>query len=176
MHGIAALRQHKFDIMLVNMQYNPSTGSVINFEPYLEAMRHAADLEDVYLFRRYEIMRYWSETGIFDFVDVPKEPTVASLRGGSLSLPRRDAGGSDRLWRASEADASRGPSRARQPRRRAALLLIVVGVAAAASIVLAPAGRQRQRRRRPLRRSARTADAATGRCRMSRAASPPAAR
>ena len=71
--GIAALRQHNFDIMLVNMQYNPSTGSVINFEPYLEALRHAADLEDVYLFRRYEIMKYWSEAGIFDFVDVPKE-------------------------------------------------------------------------------------------------------
>jgi hypothetical protein len=74
--GIAALRQHQFDIMLVDMQYNPSTGSVINFEPYLEALRHAADLEDVYLFRRYEIMKYWSEAGIFDFVDVPKERRV----------------------------------------------------------------------------------------------------
>ncbi len=75
-HGIAALREHNFDIMLVNMQYNPSTGSVINFEPYLDALRDAADLEDVYLFRRYEIMKYWSEAGIFDFVDVPKEQRV----------------------------------------------------------------------------------------------------
>jgi acyl-CoA thioesterase I len=71
--GIAALRQHNFDVLLVNMQYNPSTGSVINFEPYLEAMRQAADLGDAYLFKRYEIMKYWSETGTFDFVDVPKE-------------------------------------------------------------------------------------------------------
>ena len=74
--GIAALRQHNFDVMMVNMQYNPSTGSVIDFEPYLEALRHAADLEDVYLFRRYEIMKSWSEAGIFDFVDVPKERRV----------------------------------------------------------------------------------------------------
>jgi lysophospholipase L1-like esterase len=74
--GIAALREHNLDIMLVSMQYNPSTGSVINFEPYLEALRHAADLEDVYLFRRYEIMKNWSETGVFDFVDVPKEQRV----------------------------------------------------------------------------------------------------
>ena len=74
--GIAALREHNFDIMLVNMQYNPSTGSVINFEPYLEALRQAADLEDVYLFRRYEIMKYWSEADIFDFVDVPKAQRV----------------------------------------------------------------------------------------------------
>jgi lysophospholipase L1-like esterase len=75
--GIAALRQHNFDVLLVNMQYNPSTGSVINFEPYLEAMRQAADLDDVYLFRRYEIMKYWSENGTFDFVDVPKGQRVA---------------------------------------------------------------------------------------------------
>jgi lysophospholipase L1-like esterase len=74
--GIAALREHNLDIMLVSMQYNPSTGSVINFEPYLEALRHAADIEDVYLFRRYEIMKYWSENGIFDFVDVPKDKRV----------------------------------------------------------------------------------------------------
>jgi lysophospholipase L1-like esterase len=71
--GIAALRDHHLDIMLVNMQYNPSTGSVINFEPYLEALQHAADFDDVYLFKRYEIMKYWSETGVFDLADVPKD-------------------------------------------------------------------------------------------------------
>jgi len=70
--GIAALREHHFDIMLVTMQYNPSTGSVINFEPYMEALTHAADFVDVYLFRRYEIMKYWSEQGVFDYANVPR--------------------------------------------------------------------------------------------------------
>ena len=42
--------------MLINMQYSRSTGSVINFQPYLEAMEHAADVADVYLFRRFEMM------------------------------------------------------------------------------------------------------------------------
>jgi lysophospholipase L1-like esterase len=74
--GIAALRQHNFDVMLINMQYNPSTGSVIDFEPYLEALNHAADLDNVFIFRRFEIMKYWSESGVFDFVDVPKERRV----------------------------------------------------------------------------------------------------
>ncbi|HUB97632.1 MAG TPA: GDSL-type esterase/lipase family protein [Stellaceae bacterium] len=74
--GIAALRQHNFDVMLVNMQYNPSTGSVINFEPYMEALNHAADLDGTLIFRRFEIMKYWSESGVFDFVDVPKERRV----------------------------------------------------------------------------------------------------
>ncbi len=70
--GIAALRHHKFDIMVVDMQYNPSTDTVIDFAPYLEALHQAADLEDVYLFRRFDIMRYWSEAGVFNFVDMPR--------------------------------------------------------------------------------------------------------
>ncbi|HUK58877.1 MAG TPA: GDSL-type esterase/lipase family protein [Stellaceae bacterium] len=78
--GIAALRQHNYDIMLVDMQYNPSTGSVIDFGPYLEALQHSADLADVSLFRRYEAMRYWSENGVFNFVDVPKDARVALAR------------------------------------------------------------------------------------------------
>ncbi len=71
--GMAILRQHHLDIMLVSMQYNPGAGSVINFEPYLESLRHTADFADVYLFRRYEAMKYWSDTGLFNFVDVPKD-------------------------------------------------------------------------------------------------------
>jgi lysophospholipase L1-like esterase len=71
--GLDALREHKLDIMLVNMQYSRSTESVINFEPYLEAMQHRADIDEVYLFRRFEMMRYWSENGVFEFADVPRE-------------------------------------------------------------------------------------------------------
>ncbi|MGO8915769.1 MAG: GDSL-type esterase/lipase family protein [Stellaceae bacterium] len=71
--GLDALRDHKFDIMLMNMQYSRSTASVINFEPYLEAMQHRADIDEVYLFRRFEMMRYWSENGVFEFADVPRE-------------------------------------------------------------------------------------------------------
>jgi lysophospholipase L1-like esterase len=71
--GIADLKEHRLDIMLVNMQYSRGTASVINFEPYLEAMQHTADVDDVYLFRRFETMKYWSENGVFNFIDVPKE-------------------------------------------------------------------------------------------------------
>ncbi len=71
--GLADLKNHRLDIVLVNMQYSRSTASVINFEPYLEAMQHTADVDDVYLFRRFEMMKYWSENGVFNFTDVPKE-------------------------------------------------------------------------------------------------------
>jgi lysophospholipase L1-like esterase len=71
--GLADLKNHRLDIVLINMQYSRSTASVINFEPYLEAMQHRADVDDVYLFRRFEMMKYWSENGVFNFIDVPKE-------------------------------------------------------------------------------------------------------
>jgi len=35
-------------------------------------MRQTADLEEIYLFRRYDIMHYWSDAGSFDLVNVPK--------------------------------------------------------------------------------------------------------
>lgn len=69
--GISKLRAGGAAVMLVNMQYNPSLASVIDFDPYLGAIDRAADLDDVYLFDRYQIMRYWSENGRFDLVDVP---------------------------------------------------------------------------------------------------------
>ncbi|HXP31224.1 MAG TPA: GDSL-type esterase/lipase family protein [Stellaceae bacterium] len=75
--GIAALREHNSEVMLVDMQYNSGTASVINFEPYLDALHQVADLHDVYLFRRFDIMRYWSAEGMFDFVDVSKENRAA---------------------------------------------------------------------------------------------------
>jgi lysophospholipase L1-like esterase len=78
--GIAALRQHNFDIMLVDMQYNPSTASVIDFGPYLEALHHSADFSDVYVFRRFDAMKYWSENGVFNFVDVPQDARVRLAR------------------------------------------------------------------------------------------------
>jgi hypothetical protein len=45
---------------------------VIPFDRYLEALKRAADVADVYLFNRYDVMRYWSETGIFNFDEVPQ--------------------------------------------------------------------------------------------------------
>lgn len=70
--GIAALRAHGAAIMLVDMQFNPSLASVIDFGPYLDALHRAADLDDVYLFRRYDIMHDWSDSGRFALVDVPR--------------------------------------------------------------------------------------------------------
>jgi hypothetical protein len=40
-------------------------------------LRQVGDLESVYVFRRFDIMKYWSENGVFDFVDVPPAQRIS---------------------------------------------------------------------------------------------------
>jgi acyl-CoA thioesterase-1 len=70
--GIAALRARDIEVMLVDMQYSRRTASIIGFDRYLATMHRVADVDEVYLFKRFEIMRFWSENGTFNFEDVQK--------------------------------------------------------------------------------------------------------
>jgi lysophospholipase L1-like esterase len=78
--GLGDIENHGAEAMLVDMQYNPSTVSVINFEPYLDALLLAADQHNVYLFKRYDLMKYWIDAGEFDFINVPKEKRLSLAR------------------------------------------------------------------------------------------------
>jgi acyl-CoA thioesterase I len=70
--GVERLREAKLDIILMDMQYSRGGSTVINYERYLEAMRRVADVNDVVLFSRWDVMRHWTETGAFDFEHVPR--------------------------------------------------------------------------------------------------------
>jgi lysophospholipase L1-like esterase len=70
--GITRLHEHRIDVMLIDMQYSPDTASVINFQPYLDALHQIGDLTGAYVFHRYDIMKYWSDASVFTFTDVPK--------------------------------------------------------------------------------------------------------
>jgi hypothetical protein len=59
--------------MLVDMQFSRSTATVIDFDRYLTALHRVADLNEVYVFPRYEMMRYWSEQNMFNFDEVAAE-------------------------------------------------------------------------------------------------------
>jgi hypothetical protein len=78
--GLGAIENHGAEAMLVDMQYNPSTVSVINFEPYLDALHQTADQQNVYMFKRYELMKYWIDAGEFDFINVPREKRLSLAR------------------------------------------------------------------------------------------------
>jgi lysophospholipase L1-like esterase len=64
--GIDVLRAAGAEVVLMNMQFSRATDAMIHFEPYLIALRQVADANDVPLFRRHGIMRYWAESGLFD--------------------------------------------------------------------------------------------------------------
>src|SRR5436309_12471383 len=55
--GIDEVKNRSIDIMLVDMQFSRSTATVIDFERYLTAVHGVADLDGVYVFPRYEMMR-----------------------------------------------------------------------------------------------------------------------
>jgi acyl-CoA thioesterase-1 len=65
--GIEVLRAAKIDLILIDMQYSPRTSSVINFDPYLNALREVADQNDVPVFDRYQLMHAWTDAGLLDF-------------------------------------------------------------------------------------------------------------
>jgi hypothetical protein len=64
--GLDELRAARVEVVLMNMQFSRETDTMIRFEPYLSAMRQLADTNDVPLFHRHGIMRYWAESGALD--------------------------------------------------------------------------------------------------------------
>ncbi len=71
--GIDEIKARAIDIVLVDMQFSHSTVTVIDFERYLRAMHRVGDVNDVYVFPRFEMMRYWSEQNVFNFDGVAKD-------------------------------------------------------------------------------------------------------
>ena len=71
--GIDELKAHDIDIMFVDMQFSHSTATVIDFERYLNALHRVGDVNDVNVFPRFEMMRYWSEQNVFNFDGVAKD-------------------------------------------------------------------------------------------------------
>jgi acyl-CoA thioesterase-1 len=71
--GIDELKIRGIDIMLVDMQFSHSTATVIDFDRYLKALHRVGDVNDVTVFPRFEMMRYWSEQNVFNFDGIPKD-------------------------------------------------------------------------------------------------------
>jgi lysophospholipase L1-like esterase len=49
------------EIILMDMQFSRRTHAVLNFERYLSVLREVADVYDVPLYSRHELMRIWAE-------------------------------------------------------------------------------------------------------------------
>jgi acyl-CoA thioesterase I len=68
--GVDMLKNKAIDTILMDMQFSPNSATVINFEGYLKALHQVGDVADVYVFPRFEMMRYWSEQNVFNFDNV----------------------------------------------------------------------------------------------------------
>jgi len=71
--GVTAARAEDSDIVLMNMQYSPRTETMIALGPYLEVMRFVALQNEINLFDRFAIMKYWNEVGTFDLSTATKK-------------------------------------------------------------------------------------------------------
>lgn len=68
--GVDELKNRAIDLMLVDMQFSHSTATVLDFQRYLSTLHRIGEINDVYVFPRYEVMRYWSEQNMFNFDEV----------------------------------------------------------------------------------------------------------
>ena len=68
--GIEEVKNRAIDIVLVDMQFSRRASTVIDFEHYLSTIHKVGELNEVYVFPRFALMRYWSEQNVFNFDDV----------------------------------------------------------------------------------------------------------
>lgn len=68
--GIDLAKNRAIDILLVDMQFSRRAVTVIDFERYLNTIHRVGELNEVYVFPRFAIMRYWSEQNVFNFDEV----------------------------------------------------------------------------------------------------------
>lgn len=68
--GVEEVKNRAIDIVLVDMQFSRRASTVIDFEHYLNMIHRVGELNAVYVFPRFALMRYWSEQNVFNFDDV----------------------------------------------------------------------------------------------------------
>jgi acyl-CoA thioesterase I len=69
--GIDLTKNRAIDLMLVDMQFSRRTTTVIDFDRYLDTIHRVGELNGIYVFPRFAVMRNWSDEKVFDYDDVP---------------------------------------------------------------------------------------------------------
>jgi acyl-CoA thioesterase I len=64
--GVDMVAARAIDLIFVDMQFSRRTLTVIDFESYLRAIHRVGDVKDIYVFPRFEMMRYWSGQEVFN--------------------------------------------------------------------------------------------------------------
>jgi hypothetical protein len=75
--GVDELKNRAIDTILVDMQFSRRTITLIDFDKYLKTLHRVGELNDIYVFPRFEMMRYWSEQNMFNFDEVSPDERAA---------------------------------------------------------------------------------------------------
>jgi acyl-CoA thioesterase I len=78
--GFDKLKAAGIDIIVMDMQYAPSTVSLIDFGPYIDALRAVAERNGVPVFNRFEVMHDWGENGLFSYDETAPDARTATAR------------------------------------------------------------------------------------------------
>jgi GDSL-like Lipase/Acylhydrolase family len=76
-NGVERIQNAGADVILMNMQYSPRTGSMLDVSAYADVMRHVAQQRNALLFDRLAIMQYWNDNGTFDLYAATKKYDMA---------------------------------------------------------------------------------------------------
>jgi hypothetical protein len=82
--GIDKLRAADSDVVFMNMQYSPRIEAMLAITPYADTMRVVAVQREVVLFDRFDIMKRWNESGIFDLYRATRTTNIAEKVHGCL--------------------------------------------------------------------------------------------
>jgi len=67
--GVDFARARSADIILMDFQYGRGASALIDFEPYSERLDWASTMKEVAIFRRHDMMRFWSDSGLLDLTE-----------------------------------------------------------------------------------------------------------
>ncbi len=77
--GTAAVAQAGADLVLVDPQFSRFLLAHTSLDPYAQAMRQASSRPDTFLFRRFDLMRFWAEAGRIDLERTPRSQRLKMI-------------------------------------------------------------------------------------------------
>jgi hypothetical protein len=86
--GIDMLHAAGIDVVLMNLQYSWRMALAMNDQPYNDMMATIGDAHNAPLFDRYGIMKFWVESGRFDFDTAPADERSARADAAHACLGR----------------------------------------------------------------------------------------
>jgi lysophospholipase L1-like esterase len=90
------------DLILMDQQFSRLARATLNYTPYRQAIEAVANAGDAMLLRRYDLMKYWAESGQIDLERAPRRDwqrtadtlhaCIAKVLAGTIVKGMRDAG------------------------------------------------------------------------------------